>query len=531
MCCLGAVSNAPVHAATGRRARAWQTGFRVALLFFFAWLAGRFWHPYYGFTRFLQLDELAASVMMPELRAGPLFVHRDGYDGHYYAQLAASPSLAAPELAQSMDNLGYRARRILLSWLAWLAGLGDAVSAARAYAWLNLVVWAALAAVLWRLWPARGWRETLAWAGVLFSAGALHSVRLALTDLLALLLVVGAIMLVERGRSGWATVMLGLAGLTRETALLAVVALAPSGRAERGVWLKRAGRALLCVGPLALWMLFIGAKFGWQEPGAGNFAAPFSGWGRKWLEAWHRLQTEPDHGLAFSTLLAHVGLTVQACWLLARWRWADAWWRVGAGFALLMLVLSGAVWEGHPGAATRVLLPLAVAFNVVALRAQARAWWLVGGNLSVLSGVIALWEVPESPREIAAGRAPGGAYVALAGPGWHQIERHGGAAWVWSPQGGEIELRVWPRRDGAMRVAVSLAGVTPREFTIAQDGAVLARGTAGLDRTTVEISGVVCADGVARIRVASAAPPQLENPAAGGRELGLALHGVRLLDF
>lgn len=57
------------------------------------------------------------------------------------------------------------------------------MAAVRVYAGLNLAVWAGLAALLWRIFPGATWRETLAWGGVLFSAGVLHSVRLALTDL------------------------------------------------------------------------------------------------------------------------------------------------------------------------------------------------------------------------------------------------------------------------------------------------------------------------------------------------------------
>jgi len=114
---------------------------RVALLVFFAWLTGRFWHPYYGFTRFLQMDEISAANTLPELRTAPIFLYEYGYDGHYYAQLAARPAVSDPALSGAIDSVGYRARRILLSWTAWVVGGGDPVAAVRAYAWLNLVIW------------------------------------------------------------------------------------------------------------------------------------------------------------------------------------------------------------------------------------------------------------------------------------------------------------------------------------------------------------------------------------------------------
>ena len=67
---------------------------------------------------------------------------------------------------------------------------------------------------------------------------------------------------------------------------------------------------------------------------------------------------------------------------------ASAWWRVGIAYAGLMSIAGASVWDGHPGAITRVVLPLTVAFNMVVLR-EARFWPLVvAGNLPVL---VELW--------------------------------------------------------------------------------------------------------------------------------------------
>jgi hypothetical protein len=235
---------------------------RVGLLVFFAWLVGRFWHPHYGFTCFLQIDTWSLAATLPELREAPLFPHEYGYDGEYYAQLAARPAVNDPALAATLDNVGYRARRMLLSWIAWAVGGGDPVAAVRAYAWLNLAVWAGLAALLWRILAGvKGWRGTVAWAGVLFSAGALHSVRLALTDLLGLWLVTGAVFLVERNRRGPAALLLGLGGLARETALLGAATLLPRHWTPRADWLRAAagwlvgGNLAVLAGVLTLWVV------------------------------------------------------------------------------------------------------------------------------------------------------------------------------------------------------------------------------------------------------------------------------------
>ena len=92
-----------------------------------------------------------------------------------------------------MGNVPYRARRILGSALAWLIAGGNPAHIANVYSGLNIAVWLVLAVLLWRLLPVNDARSWVAWAGVMFSAGALHSVRLALTDLLAATLTAGAL--------------------------------------------------------------------------------------------------------------------------------------------------------------------------------------------------------------------------------------------------------------------------------------------------------------------------------------------------
>ncbi|MBI2813522.1 MAG: hypothetical protein HYX71_04505 [Opitutae bacterium] len=501
---------------------------RAGLVLFVVGLAGRHWHPYYGFTRFLQMDAGALAAALPELRGAPIFAYENGYDGHYYAQLAARPAVNDPALAGGFDNLGYRARRILLSWVAWVVGGGDGVAAARAYAWLNLVLWAGLAALLGRIFPCMGWRETLAWVGVLFSAGVLHSVRLGLTDLLALLLVAGAVFLAENNRRGAAAALLGLGGLARETALLGVVTLWPPGKPSLQSWVRAAGWAALCVVPLAAWLWYLRSVLGPTEPGLGNFAAPLAGWAGKWAEMILRLRTEPDRYLVLTGLLAHAGLTVQAVFLLARPQPADRWWRLGAVYAGLLLVLGPAVWEGHPGAATRVLLPLALAFNVLAARGRVGAAWLVAGNLPVLAGVLAFWTVPQDPHELAAGRASAGAYVVQADARWHAAEHGRNRTWAWCPQAGGIELKLWPRADAQMKIQVAVRGLTARPLEIRQDGRVLWRGDIGEKLQWVTLPVVTLAQGRARLELSSSAAPAVESAAVGARPLGFAIYGVRV---
>ena len=86
-----------------------------AMVLAFLVLAGRFWHPYYGFTKFLQIDEADARVAIPELRAAPVYFYsgQNGYDASAYSQIAFHPGLDSPDLKTAVGNVPYRARRIL----------------------------------------------------------------------------------------------------------------------------------------------------------------------------------------------------------------------------------------------------------------------------------------------------------------------------------------------------------------------------------------------------------------------------------
>ena len=103
----------------------------LAAVLLFLWLVARFWHPVYGFTRFLQLDSSNDDTKIEAFRAYPVFVDRvsGGYDGLYYAQIAYHPSLASAELERAVDNIPYRARRILAGF-GVLAFVAFSVSAA-----------------------------------------------------------------------------------------------------------------------------------------------------------------------------------------------------------------------------------------------------------------------------------------------------------------------------------------------------------------------------------------------------------------
>lgn len=489
-------------------------------------LVARFWHPVYGFTRFIQLDSSNDELKLEALRTHPVYVYRDtgGYDGLFYVQIAHDPSISDPQLQVAMTDLNYRARRILLPAFAWLLAGGRAAWIAPVYAALNPVIWLLLAWLLWRLLAVDSARSLLAWAGVLFSAGALGSVRFALTDLAALLLILLGLSAAERNRSSAGAGWIAAAALSRETALLAL------GGACRRPWLSRQNLrlGLLAAGPLALWLGYLRWRLGPASAGWANFSAPFSGWVGKIGGAFTAV-AHPGPGealLAWTSLAALLALTTQAVFLLRWLRRDDVWSRTGAIYVTLMFCLGPAVWAGFPGAATRVLLPLTLAFNVLAVRTRAALGWLLLGNLTVCSGLLMLRDVHHDDHELAAARAGGIAFAARTDGSWYGVERSSRHTWAWNPGSGGLTFETWPRETRELRLAFSLRSLQPVTVTVAQGETVRWRG--GVGPGLVSATAVVAVGpGAAPVRFYTDDPPAAESPGAGARTLAFAVYDLR----
>ena len=489
-------------------------------------LVARFWHPVYGFTSFLQLDSSNDNVKIAAFRERPVFVYRDtgGYDGLYYAQIAYHPLLNSPELAPAMDSLAYRGRRILPPALAWILAAGNPDWIVHVYSLLNVAAWLGLAAILWRLLAVDSVRGWIPWAGVLFSAGALSCVRLALTDLVALTFIAAALLTAERGRRGWALGTVAAAGLARETSLLAL-----TGLLERPwcSW-RNLGRAAIGVAPLAGWIMYVNWRVGGSAGGLYNFTWPLSEFFGKWLALVGALHSEPERLLVWTTVLATLGLSVQALYFFIRRDPSDRWWRIGAAYTALMLCLGAPVWAGFPGAATRVLLPLTLAFNVVAARRQAALGWFVLGNLSVFSGLLTLGSVAHDHREMAAARERGTACVARAELGWYNVERNWRHCWAWSDTTSRIEFTTWSRRDEPVQAEFFLRSLTPRTVTIRDERGELWRGPVGPAKIKVTVTTRLVS-GHGWLEFSTPEPAVHEAPERGSRALAFALYDLHLL--
>lgn len=313
-----------------------------------------------------------------------------GYDGGMYVQIAMVPLLRDPVIDRTLDAPAYRARRILFCWTAYALGLGRPAWIMQAYALQNVICWLLLAWLVTRWFPLDGARMLALWAGSMFSHGLIASVRLAVLDGPSLLLLACAVALAERGRTWRTAMVLGAAGLGRETNLLGATAL-PWPQGWRG-WLRAAVAGVIVILPLLVWQDYLWSIYRGTSvtDGAGHITVPFSAYVAKWRE------TLRDPGAAgwlatIQQVLVIVALTVQAAYIAWTRRWQAPWWRLAAAFAVLLFAVHGAVWSGIPGAITRVTLPLKFGFNVLLARDQPRAFWAwaVLGNLDLaMSGEV-----------------------------------------------------------------------------------------------------------------------------------------------
>jgi hypothetical protein len=505
-----------------------RTRWRIAALAAvaaFLLLIGRFRHPVYGFTPLLQLDASNDDVKIAAFRDLPVYVYRNtgGYDGLYYAQIAYHPLLNSPELPASSDNLAYRARRILPPALAWLLAAGRPALIVYVYSVLNVAVWLVFAALLWRILGVASAAAWLAWALLLFSAGAIASVRLALPDLPAAALMTGALWAAERNRGGLASGLMAAAGLSRETVLAAVPGL------WRRPWFSAAnlGRTVIAVAPLAAWIAYVRWRVGPADPGWSNFDWPLAGLIGKGAECVGAFAGTVDTSVVVATCLATIGLVVQAVYIAVRPQPGDPWWRAGAAHAFMMTLLGEPVWEDFPGAAARVLLPLTIAFNVLAVRRKAAFTWLIAGNLGVVAGLLALREPPNDPREIAAASGGGSSVIARVGDGWFDREHRAGHVWAWSSGRGKLLLEAWPPSRRPIQLVFGIRSLDARTVTVREHGRVAWQGVAGRDPAT-HSALVTLEAGKAELDFSTDRPPLREDPALGGRPLAFAIYDLRI---
>ena len=503
--------------------------------------------PNYGFTYLIGIgEETPQKLDWAEKRDVVVYKHfrSPGYDAQYYAQLSLDPTLSDPTLTDSVDNLPYRARRILFAWTAYLFGFGQPNWVMNVFALQNAVCWVLLGILLLRWFPPVDLDRSFRWFGIMLSIGTCFSVFSALVDAPSLLLLALALKWIEQGHRWRASAVLAVGGLAKETNLLGAAALAPSDwRSLRG-WGHAILKGVLVALPLIAWF----AILSWRLPEAGqlagarNFQLPLVDWGHRWGELIRGGMAETvDWKYLPGGIATHLSLSVQAVFLLGWWRWREAAWRLTVPFAVLTTVLGAAVWEGFPGASSRVLLPMLLGFNL--LVPKGRRWWavLVLGNLTMWFGPTSIeprlgevHSVNISNREqLESGEMDRGLTVEFPRP-WHRAESDGEDHWRWSEADADIVLT--NPYDVPLRVEIrgQWSAHTQRMAYLKQGDVVLWQQVLEKPRADWRVVDVVIPSGVSTLRIESDSPASKTDP-RDSRKISvclwrLSIRGVGLVE-
>lgn len=254
-------------------------------------------------THFLHAGDATGPFLVGASSAGvpgrwPIDVKQaptaEGYDGQFFLALALDPLMRTP-LADALDDSTYRGRRILWSATAWALSGGNQRAAPHALQLLLILAvgGGGFAISLW----AEAYRASEFWAlAYALNLGVLVCSWRMLGDSISVSLLVGAVVAVSSQHSKptalpW--LLLALAILQKETALLALPALASSVTAKDRR--KAAVAAIACGLAILAWWTYA------RYAGGGShdfrfaivFDAPLSGWlssvshalapGRGWL--------------------------------------------------------------------------------------------------------------------------------------------------------------------------------------------------------------------------------------------------------
>lgn len=494
--------------------------------------------PEYGFTYLIgQGDEPARAFDWIEERDVTVYRHfrSSGYDAQYYAQLAIDPALRDETLTESMDNLPYRARRILLPWTAYVLGLGQPNWVLNIYALQNVICWFLLGWLLLRWFPPTTLDRAVRWLGIMLSVGVWFSAFSSLVDGPSLLLLALALRWIEQGKSWRATAVLALSGLAKETNVLGAAGLAPARWQAWPQWGRAVLQGLVVALPLLAWFFFLKWRFAESGSlaGARNFAVPFVAYGERWLELYQGVVSGETRWKFLSAGIAtHLSITVQALFLLAWWQWRQAAWRMMVPFTVLAFSLGPAVWEGYPGASSRVLLPLLLAFNL--LVPLGRRWWpiLLLGNLTLFVAPFSLEPLPgetysvrlTNSEALPANVRNAELKVEFPRP-WYRAETNRKRQWRWSESDADIVLTNPYPHPLEIQIRGEWTAHTPRTARLTQDGAVLWQQPVDARVREWRVSGIVLAPGENRLRVES---DEQNTVASSGDERRLA---VCLLKF
>lgn len=336
---------------------------------------------------------VVAGDKFVDLNAAPsglsVLNNSDGYDGQFYYRLALTPFTSKQtDFGVAFDYPAYRQQRIVYPLLARLFSLGQPSLVPIS---LLLVNGLALCLIGWLGSKYAQMAHHHAIWGLSFALypGLLLALSRDLTEIVEIGFLLGVIVCVQQDRRFLAILLLVLAVLTRETALLVAV-----GSLIAFIFARRNDRdsfffflALGAISVYALWQVWLALNWiGSPVPATNivrNFGLPFAGLSL----VFRRIQFPASHVdlVWLIELLLIMAFTLAVVRVTSRSRsqaFVKASWLLFLG---VMILFSGAIWV-QDWAFLRVLSEFYVLGGVIIIDSdfQHKKWFLIGGIASWL---------------------------------------------------------------------------------------------------------------------------------------------------
>ena len=276
----------------------------------------------------------------------------DGLDGQIYYAIARDP-IHLDKTARYLDHPRYRYQRPLLPITAWIlhpSGGGDAlVGSLLLVSLIGIVLMAVGAGGLSMALRGPPWVAAL----VPLLPGAYWSLRVTVSDGLALGLALVAMTLAARDRRAWAVFVGCLAVLAKEPAILLLLGWSISRRTKKDAWLT-IGPALTIVA----WMGWLHLMLPPDLPRSQDIGLPFVGLVKAWTDVW-------SHGRELVGMACTLGgIAVGIVALAMRRLRHPLGWAIALQLAFLAVMGMNPLGTNFGG--TRMALPL-MALSIIAL--------------------------------------------------------------------------------------------------------------------------------------------------------------------
>jgi hypothetical protein len=333
----------------------------------------------------------------------------------------------------------------------------------------------------------------------------------ALSDGPALLVIAGGVRCLEVNRLWLGAGVLGVAGLVRETSMIAAAALYPPD-GQRRRWPRALLAASVCVLPTVSWAAVLFSHYGAISKGALDLPlVGFIGELRRVFRGGGVFRFRED----ISVIIA-VGTQVGFIAWCSRRR--EPWWRIGFSFAILTTFLGSGFWDDAITGVPRTIAPLTLAFNVLAPRTWRGTVLLLAGNLTILSASSIMAGPSDEQTTFVEGISC--RYVS----GWHGPEHLGTRTWRWASGPAVMSFNNPASRTFRAELIFDVISTTDRVVEVSSGGLTQSISLQPFRRAHARFWPFLLPPGITLVAFDSTGPPSV----VAARPLTFSVQNLRL---